>query len=109
MSKLLTAMAKLKMDFGLGVDDVLDLSDRDGVLLALHLFQVKPRKSTEQRLEEWHVLGVSNTPDPSEASLTQRRPCKSHMHTKGGSACYPILRKTSCLGGFPCCLFLAHD
>lgn len=34
-------MTKLKMDFGLGVDDVLDLSDRDGVLLALHLFQVK--------------------------------------------------------------------
>lgn len=45
VSKLLTAMAKLKMDFGLGVDDVLELSDRDGVLLALHLFQVKPNKS----------------------------------------------------------------
>lgn len=37
-------MAKLKMDFGLTVDGVLDLSDRDGVLLALHLFQVKPKK-----------------------------------------------------------------
>lgn len=47
VSKLLTAMAKLKMDFGLMVDDVLDLSDRDGVLLALHLFQVnKPTKRT---------------------------------------------------------------
>lgn len=40
-SKLLTAMGKLKMDFGLEVDDILELSDRDGVLLALHLFQVK--------------------------------------------------------------------
>lgn len=38
-------MVKLKMDFGLSVDDMLDLSDRDGVLLALHLFQVKSNKS----------------------------------------------------------------
>lgn len=40
VSKLLTAMANLRMDFGLTADDVLEISDRDGVLLALHLFQV---------------------------------------------------------------------
>lgn len=38
--KLLTAMSKLRVDFGLTQDDILDMSDRDGVLLALHLFQV---------------------------------------------------------------------
>lgn len=41
VSKLLTAMSKLRMDFGLTVDDMLEISDRDGVLLALHLFQVR--------------------------------------------------------------------
>lgn len=40
VSKLLTAMSTLRMDFGLTEDGVLDISDRDGVLLALHLFQV---------------------------------------------------------------------
>lgn len=48
-SKLLTAMDKLRMDFGLTVDDVLDISDRDGVLLALHLFQVESRSSNGLR------------------------------------------------------------
>lgn len=39
-SKLLTAMANLRIDFGLTTEDVLEISNRDGVLLALHLFQV---------------------------------------------------------------------
>eukprot|EP00903_Cladosiphon_okamuranus_P009303 g8875.t1 len=57
VSKLLTAMAKLKMDFGLGADDVLDLSDRDGVLLALHLFQALPQLVPKTEVEFKANLG----------------------------------------------------
>lgn len=39
VSKFLRAMVLLRMDFGLTEEDMLNLSDRDGVLLALHLFQ----------------------------------------------------------------------
>lgn len=39
VSKFLRAMVFLRMDFGLTEEDMLNLSDRDGVLLALHLFQ----------------------------------------------------------------------
>lgn len=44
-SKLLTAMASLKMDFGITREDVLNISDRDGVLLALHLFQARTSRA----------------------------------------------------------------
>ncbi|CAM9742155.1 unnamed protein product, partial [Ectocarpus fasciculatus] len=56
-SKLLTAMGKLKMDYGLGVDDILDLSDRDGVLLALHLFQSLPQLVPKTEVEFRANLG----------------------------------------------------
>lgn len=46
-SKLLTAMGTLKMDFGITTEDVLKISDRDGVLLALHLFQVRTNATLE--------------------------------------------------------------
>lgn len=85
MSKVLTAMGKLKMDFGLTVDDVLDLSDRDGVLLALHLFQVKPEKSRE---EEWlenvaRTRGIEN----SGLKLCSNSVSVQVRRTKGVSAC----------------------
>lgn len=50
-SKLLTAMSALKMDFGITTEDVLNISDRDGVLLALHLFQVRSNAT----LEGWYL------------------------------------------------------
>ena len=41
-------MSTLKMDFGITTEDVLNISDRDGVLLALHLFQMrKPEAPSE--------------------------------------------------------------
>lgn len=49
-------MTKLRIDFGLSADDVLDISDRDGVLLALHLFQVSRVKHSTADMHE--VQGV---------------------------------------------------
>lgn len=66
VSKLLRAMAFLRMDFGLTEEDMSNLSDRDGVLLALHLFQAtalarscSPRRYLSHQCQSAHRSTMS--------------------------------------------------